>query len=244
VARIRSAAPDAIVVAAYGQILKARLFDIPPLGTINIHASLLPAYRGAAPIQWAIVRGETTTGITTFLIDAGMDTGALLLKRELQIGPDETAGELEVRLADLGAAAILDTLKGLRTETLKAVPQPDEGVSMAPPMTRDDGRIDWSSEAAAVHNLVRGTHPWPGAWTTFGPERIKIHASTRTGIARGAVAQGEIALSETRRLLVGCADELIEITHLQREGRPRVDGRAFRNGLRDLRRFGATPEAP
>ncbi len=235
---IRETAPDAIVVAAYGQLLKPVLFEIPPRGTINIHASLLPAYRGAAPVHWAIIRGERTTGITTFLIDAGMDTGPLLLKRSLPIEADETAGELTERLAELGASVILETLSGLASATLSPLPQPNEGVSYAPPLTRDDGRIDWTIDASTVHNLVRGTSPWPGAWTLLGTDRVKVHRSAKTGIGKGNLAPGEIVLAETKRLLVACTDDLIELLELQREGRPRVSGRALLNGLRSEHRFG------
>jgi len=237
VERLIDVAPDAIVVAAYGQILRPRVFGIPPLGTINIHASLLPAYRGAAPVQWAIVRGERTTGITTFLIDAGMDTGEALLRRELPIGPDETALELERRLAELGASAILETLDGIEAGSLVPIPQPEEGVSYAPMLTRDAGRIDWALSASAVHDLVRGTVPWPGAWTTLGSERVKVHRSARTGISSGRIPPGGIAPAETERLLVGCGDGLIELLEVQREGRPRVEGCAFLHGLREADRF-------
>jgi len=243
VEEIQKARPEAIVVTAYGQLLKPSVFEIPPLGTINIHASLLPAYRGAAPVHWAIIRGERRTGITTFLIDAGMDTGPLLLKRAMSIGEDETAGDLTTRLANLGGSAILETLDGLASGEIAPSPQPEEGVSYAPPLTREDGRIDWRANASTVHDLVRGTSPWPGAWTRLGTERVKVHRSSRPGIRRGSVASGEIALTETKRLLVGCGDELIELVELQREGRPRTDGRAFLNGLRDDRCFELLPHA-
>jgi methionyl-tRNA formyltransferase len=236
--RIRASFPEVIVVAAYGQILKQSVFTLAPHGAINIHASLLPAFRGAAPVHWAIIRGGETTGVTTFLIDRGMDTGALLCQETLPIGPDETGGELEERLADLGAAVILRTLEALAAGALLPKPQPDEGISLAPRLTRDDARIDWEKRAATIHNLVRGTNPWPGAWTMLGKERIKVHRSVRTGILKGSVRSGGIPLAETGRLLVGCGDELIELLELQREGRPRVDGRSFLNGLRGDRHFG------
>lgn len=234
---IRAVSPDVIVVAAYGQILKPRVFGIPPLGTVNIHASLLPAYRGAAPVQWAVIRGEARTGVTTFLIDAGMDTGDVLLRRELDVGADETAGELQGRLAELAAPLILETLDGLRGGTLLPQKQPEAGVSPAPMLRRDDGRVDWNADAGTVHNLVRGTSPWPGAWTKLLDERIKVHRTRRTGVGRGKIRPGEIALPETGRLLVGTGDELIELLEVQREARPRVDGRAFLNGLRGPNRF-------
>ena len=230
--RLRAAAPEAIVVAAYGQLLKSGVFDLAPRGAINVHASLLPAYRGAAPIHWAIIRGETETGITTFLIDAGMDTGDLLLQRELDIGPDETAGEVEARLARLGAGVVVDTLEGLQEEALTPRPQPEEGVSMAPRLSRDDGRIDWRTPAQRIHDLVRGSSPWPGAWTLLDGERVKVHRTARTEVESGPLSPGEIGLRETDRLLVGTGDRLIEILEVQRAGRPRIDGAAFLHGLR------------
>lgn len=236
--RLRGAEPEVIVVVAYGQILKREVFTAAPLGAINIHASLLPAYRGAAPIHWAIIRGETVTGVTTILIDAGMDTGDVLVTRSTDIGSDETAGDLEERLAHLGADAILETLEQLRDGTLEAHPQAKDGVSLAPLMTRDDGRIDWTLPAKRVHDLVRGTSPWPGAWTLLQGERVKVHRTARTDIDCGPIRPGEIGLRGTDRLLVGTADRLLEIREVQREGRPRIDGAAFLHGLRGPARFG------
>jgi len=237
VAKLRSVPADAFVVASYGQLLKPVVFAQPPSGTINLHASLLPAYRGAAPIQWAIIRGETTTGITTFLIDQGMDTGDILLQRSVPIDPDETAGELEARLAQRGAEVILDTLDGLQRSTLSPIPQPGNGVSLAPLLSRDDGRIKWSSPAPKIHNLVRGTNPWPGASTDLGKERVKIHRTRLTGINSGPIAPGHIGLRETGRLLVGTEDWMLEILEIQRPGRPRISGREFLNGLRGSAAF-------
>ena len=237
VTRLAAVPADAFVVAAYGQLLRPRVFDLPRLGTINIHASLLPAYRGAAPVHWAIIRGETVTGITTFLIDKGMDTGEMLLARSIAIEPDETTGELEPRLAELGAIAILNTLAGLENGEISPSPQPEHGVSFAPMLAREDGRIDWSLPAQAIHNLVRGTNPWPGAWTTLDNERVKLHRSHPTSIARGPVAGGQIGPREDGRLLVGTGDRLIEILEIQREGKPRTSGAAFLNGLRSETRF-------
>lgn len=230
--RLRAAPPDAIVVAAYGQLLKIGVFTLAPLGTINIHASLLPAYRGAAPVNWAIIRGETTTGVTTFVIDAGMDTGELLLQRSIGIAPDETAAELEERLAHLGAGVIVETVEGLRDGTLIPRPQPEDGVSMAPQLSRDDGRIGWGSAVRRIHDLVRGTSPWPGAWTLLEDERVKVHRASTTEIECGPISPGEIGLRETDRLLVGTGDRLIEIHEIQREGRPRISGGDFLHGLR------------
>ncbi len=235
--RLRTVEPDVIVAAAYGQLLKPSVFTLAPNGTINIHASLLPAYRGAAPVNWAIIQGETTTGITTFLIDAGMDTGEMLLTRTLEIGPDETAGQLEERLARLGAEAIVDTIAGVTNGTLTSHPQPEEGVSLAPRLSREDGRIDWSSPAQRIHDLVRGTSPWPGTWTLLEDERVKIHRTSLTDVASGRIPPGQIGLRETDRLLVGTGDRLIEVHEIQREGRPRVSGADFLHGLHGSARF-------
>jgi len=237
VARLAEISADAFVVAAYGQLLRSSVFDLPRLGTINIHASLLPAYRGAAPVHWAIIRGETLTGITTFLIDKGMDTGDMLLSRSLAIEPDETMEELESRLAELGASAILDTLKGLESGAIAPSPQPEEGVSLAPMMSREDGRVDWLQPAQTIHDLVRGVNPWPGASALLGEERVKIHRTQRTDIACGEVGSGRIGPREDGRLLVGTQDQLIEILEIQRSGKPRTSGNAFLNGLHSETHF-------
>ncbi len=234
---LEEVAPEVIVVAAYGQILREAVFSIPPLGTVNIHASLLPRYRGAAPINWAIICGEVETGVTTFLIDEGLDTGMILLRREIPIGRDETAGELHDRLAALGAEAILDTLAGLEAGTLEPVVQNEKEATVAPMLRREDGLIDWQKKAQTVHNRVRGMNPWPGTYTHLGKSRIKIHRTALTKIACGEVRPGQIALRKTGRLLVGTADVLLEVLEVQREARPRVSGSAFLNGLRQTDGF-------
>ncbi len=227
---LRRAAPDALVVAAYGQLLRPVVFDLAPHGAINIHASLLPRYRGAAPVNWAIVHGETATGVTTFRIDAGMDTGPMFLSRELAIGEDETAGELEPRLAALGAEVIAETLAGLEAETLAATAQPD-GATLAPKLERDDGRIDWARPAGEVRNLVRGMNPWPGAWTTLDGTRVKIHRAVLTDVAAGTLPPGALGPRAAGRLLVACGNRLLDVIEVQREGRARTRGSEFLNGL-------------
>jgi methionyl-tRNA formyltransferase len=222
---------DAVVVASYGQLLKPIVFDLPKLGTINIHASLLPAYRGAAPVNWAIMHGEACTGVATFFIEKGLDTGDVLLMESLDIGPDETAIELEDRLATLGADVILNTLRGLATESLTATPQPSDGISLAPSLTRENGHIDWHQPSARIHNLIRGTLPWPGAWTMLGDHRVKIHGSRLTDMASGVIRPGEMGPSETNRLLIGTQDRLLEILQLQREGKSSVHGCDFLHGM-------------
>ena len=175
--------------------------------------------------------------MTTFRIDAGMDTGPELVRMDLPIDPDETAGELETRLAALGADAILATLAGLVDGRVVAHPQPAVGISRAPLLSREDGRVDWSRPAAEIHNLIRGTNPWPGAWALLGTERVKLHRAARTELAVGCLEPGEIGPRASGCLYVACADELLELTEVQRECRPRADGRAFLNGLQTEDRF-------
>lgn len=160
-AEVRRCAPDVIVVVAYGRILSAAWLALPPAGCVNVHASLLPRYRGAAPIQWAIARGERETGVTTMLMDSGIDTGAVLLQRPLAILPGETAGELHERLADAGADLLLETLRGLREGSLRPTPQDHRRATYAPKLTKADGRIDWTLSAEEIYNRVRGFNPWP-----------------------------------------------------------------------------------
>jgi len=222
---------DAIVVASYGQLLKSVVFYLPRLGTINIHASLLPAYRGAAPVNWAIMNGEKRTGVATFFIEKGLDTGNVLLMESLDIGPEETSVELETRLATLGADVIVKTLQGLATGSLRAEPQPNDGVSLAPSLTRENGRIDWHQPAARIHNLIRGTVPWPSAWTTWDDHRIKIHRARVTDLPSGVLQPGEVGPSEMNRLLIGTQDNLLEILQLQREGKSSVHGCDFLHAM-------------
>ena len=165
--QLRALAPDVIVIIAYGQIIPAQLLTVPKFGWINLHASLLPKYRGAAPINWAIVNGETRTGNTTMRIDAGMDTGEILLQEELAIGPEETAPELAARLAAAGAPLMAKTLRGLATGRLAGQPQDNAGASVAPMLRREDGRIDWALPAQEIYQRMRGFAPWPGAYTDF-----------------------------------------------------------------------------
>ncbi len=160
-------APDVMVIIAYGQIIPARLLMVPKLGWINLHASLLPKYRGAAPINWAIANGETRTGNTTMRIDAGMDTGEILLQEELAIGPEDTAPELAARLAEAGAPLVAKTLRGLAEGTLRGRAQDDDAASFAPILKREDGRIDWTRSASEIYNRMRGFAPWPGAYSEF-----------------------------------------------------------------------------
>ena len=169
-------APDVIVIIAYGQIIPARLLAIPKHGWINLHASLLPKYRGAAPIHWAVANGETRTGLTTMRIDAGMDTGDILLRREIEIGPQDTSPELARRMSEAGAPLVEETLLGLEAGTIVAKPQNQGEATIAPMLKKEDGRIDWNSSAEEIYNRMRGFAPWPGAYTTFRGQTCHLGA--------------------------------------------------------------------
>lgn len=223
--QLRDLRLDFLVVAAFGQFLRSPTLQLPRLGAVNIHASLLPSYRGAAPVAWAVIRGEKETGVTTFILDEGMDTGPLLLQRVVPVGPDETAGELESRLAALGAELILESLEGVASGQLVPASQPVEG-TLAPKLHKEDGRIRWESEAERIHDLVRGTHPWPGAQTTLRDKLVKVH---RTRIAE-KTASDEVAgviLPRRDRLLVGTGRGVLEILELQPAGCRAISGQEF-----------------
>lgn len=224
---VRRIAPEVIVVVGYGQIIPRAVFETPPLGTINVHASLLPTYRGAAPIQWAIANGETATGVTTMRIEAGLDTGDILLQRRFEIGPEETAPELAARLAAGGAELLIETLRGLERGTIKPQKQNAAEASYAPMLKKEDGRIDWRRSAREIANRVRGFEPWPGAYTTFRGQLLHVR---RARIAAGeAVRPGRLEVREGA-LLAACGAGWLEILELQPEGRKRQTAREFING--------------
>ena len=222
---LRALGADVAVVVAFGQILPQAVLDAPARGSINIHASLLPRYRGAAPIQWAIIRGETETGITTFQMDAGMDTGAMLLRAETPIGPEETAGELSARLAPLGARVILDTLA--RLDTLRATPQP-EGATLAPRLKKTDGALDWRRPARDLVNLVRGCNPWPGATTATPSGPLAIW---RARAVEGGGAPGTLIAHE-RTLAIATGDGALLPLEVQPESRRAVAWDEYLRGAR------------
>jgi len=227
---LRNANPDAIVIIAYGQIIPARLLGIPKLGWINSHASLLPKYRGAAPIQWAIANGETRTGITTMRIDAGMDTGDILLRRETPIGPTETTPELAARLAALSAPLMAETLRGLCDGTVQLMPQNHSAATMAPMLKKEDGRIDWSLPAQVIFNRMRGFTPWPGAYTGFRGATCQIMGEPVSKDHEPALSAGEIRIAGTK-ILVGCGGEtLLGVSRVKLEGRRDVSALEFANG--------------
>ncbi|MFL6211647.1 MAG: methionyl-tRNA formyltransferase [Pyrinomonadaceae bacterium] len=221
---------DAAVVVAYGRILPVSFLRAPRRGCINVHFSLLPKYRGAAPVNWAIVRGEAETGVTTMLIDEGLDTGALLLQRATLIGDEETAPELLARLAGLGADLLGETL--VRRDEIEARPQHDEEATLAPILRREDGLIDWHElRAVEIARRVRGLQPWPNAYTIFRNQRLVIwqarHLLTNVGTAQA----GEIMLAHGDQLVVVCAGgTALQLLEVQPEGRRRVSARDFLNG--------------
>lgn len=232
---LQSLAPDAMVIIAYGQIIPARLLPIPKLGWINLHASLLPKYRGAAPINWAIANGETKTGVTTMRIDAGMDTGEMLLQREMDIGPAETAPELAARMSELGAPLMAETLRGLAAGAIVPRPQHHEQASSAPMLKKGDGRIDWSRPANEIFNRMRGFRTWPGAYTVFRGQTCHVWGEPAPQEARkktSASPPGTL-LIQGSDLLVSCGQEtLLHLQQVKLEGRQQVSASDFAHGAR------------
>ncbi len=228
VEQIAALKPDAMVVVGYGQIIPQSIIDIPPFGIINVHASLLPKYRGAAPIQWAIANGEIRTGVTTMRIDAGLDTGDMLLKWETEIGADETALELGARLATAGAELLIRTLH----ENPPPVTQNSAEATYAPILKKEDGRIDWTWEAQKIHNRVRGFLPWPGAHTTFRSHLFHIWRarpfSPLAGVPRGI---GLLACLGKRLFVQAGHNTTLELLEVQLEGRKRLPAADFLNGI-------------
>lgn len=223
-ARLASLKPEIMVVVGYGQIIPQSVIDIAPRGIINVHASLLPKYRGAAPIQWAIARGESRTGVTTMRINAGLDTGDMLLKWETEIEPEETAVGLGERLAIAGADLLIRTLAEL--PSIQPQPQDDSQATYAPILKKEDGHLDWSQTRREILNRIRGLVPWPGCYGFLRGARLHVW---RAREADAALARGTLEVGK-RRLLVGCGDGSIEILEVQMEGKKRMDAAAFLNG--------------
>jgi methionyl-tRNA formyltransferase len=223
-------APDAVVIIAYGQIIPARLIAIPRLGWINLHGSLLPKYRGAAPIHWAIANGETRSGLTTMSIDAGLDTGPVLLTWETQIGAHETAPGLYARMAEAGAPLIVETLLGLASGSLTPVAQDNSQATFAPPLKKEDGRIDWALPARVIYNRIRGFQPWPGAFTLFRGKQCAIWG--RPAASGFAGVPGAIRV-DGGEVYVACGDgSALRLEFAQIGGRKRITAREFANGAR------------
>lgn len=217
--------PDVMIVVGYGQLIPQSILDIPPHGILNVHASLLPKFRGAAPIQWALARGEFRTGVTTMKINAGLDTGDMLLKWETEIGPQENAVDLGARLASAGAQLLIETLTQL--DAIQPEPQDHSQATWAPVIKKEDGRIDWSKSAAEIHQRMRGFTPWPGCYGFLRGQRFHIWTAT---VTERQLAPGELLL-EGKRLFAGCGQGSLELLEVQLEGRKRMDASAFVNGL-------------
>jgi methionyl-tRNA formyltransferase len=227
---------DAIIVVGYGRIIPTWMLQLPPHGNINVHGSLLPKYRGAAPIQWAIANGETVTGVTTMRLDEGLDTGDILLKRELPILPDDTAVTLAPRLAEIGADLLIETLRGLAQGTVHRVPQDHTQASLAPILKKEDGQVDFTRSAREIHNRLRGFQPWPGAYTEFRGKMLKIITSQpfNAALAEGGIslAEGELRGSNGK-LFVGCGQaSLLELLQVQLEGKNAMSAHDFSIGYR------------
>lgn len=230
--RLTALRPDASVVVGYGRIIPQWMLDLPSLGNINLHASLLPKYRGAAPIQWAIARGETATGVTTMRIDAGLDTGDILLQREMAIAETDTAETLAAKLAPIGAELTVETMRELRAGRLRPRKQENALATLAPVLKKEDGMIDFSRTANEILNRMRGFRPWPGTYTKFRGKNLQIWRAEKS--ARMA-APSEIAV-DGERLFAGCGeDSAIEILELQVEGKKRTVAAEFVRGYRPKR---------
>jgi methionyl-tRNA formyltransferase len=230
-AQLTALKPDAVIVVGYGRIIPQWMLDLPPLGNINLHASLLPKYRGAAPIQWAIAQGETITGVTTMKIDAGLDTGDILLQQEILIAPNDTAETLATKLAAIGADLMVETLGGLQANTIHPREQNETQATLAPILKKEDGLIDFSRPAPEILNRLRAFQPWPGAYSKFRGKTLQIWKAT--------AQNRRLPLSELKveddRLLVGCGRETaIELLELQLEGKKRTPVSDFLRGYRPL----------
>ena len=222
-------APEAIVVVGYGRIIPHWMIDLPPLGNINLHGSLLPKYRGAAPIQWAIASGEKVTGVTTMRIDAGLDTGDILLQRERSLKADDTSPTVAIRLASIGADLMVETLRELQAGTIHPRPQDHAQATLAPILKKEDGRIAFSRSADEIMNRLRGFQPWPGAFTTFRGKNLNVPAAT--AIDRN-ISAGELVV-EADRILVGCGGATsLALLEVQMDGKKRMTARDFINGYR------------
>lgn len=226
---IRACAPDLIVVIAFGQILPKALLDIPHYGCINVHASLLPRYRGAAPINWCIINGETETGITTMMMDVGLDTGDMLLKKKIPVSPEDTASTLHDRLSMLGAETMSETLDLLKEGKLTPEKQDDTLSCYAPMLKKELGEIRWDSSCSSIINLVRGVTPWPGAYTKIDGKVLKVH-SVRPGSSSGA--PGLILAAGKDGIEAACGDGSIIIEEMQLEGKKRLKAAEFLSGCR------------
>ncbi len=226
---IQSLNPDIIIVVAYGKILPKQIIDMPKYGCINVHGSLLPKYRGAAPIQWSIINGDTVTGVTTMYMNEGLDTGDILLQSKLYIEENETSDELKVRMADVGADLLIKTLEELKAGNLKPIPQNSEEATFSPPLDKLNGEIDWHADAQVIHNTIRGCNSWPIAHTRLRGKLFKIYKS-KISTVRSSYP-GKIV--STSPLIVGCGNNTsLELIEVQIEGKKRMGASDFARGFR------------
>ena len=230
-AQLEALQPDGIIVVGYGRIIPQWMIDLPRLGNLNLHASLLPKYRGAAPIQWAIANGESITGVTTMRIDAGLDTGDILLQREMPIAIEDTSETLVPKLATVGAELMVETLRGLENGHVKPSPQDDSQATLAPILTKEDGHMDFSRTATDLFNRMRGFRPWPGAFTTFRAKTMQVHGAEPVDSA-SQLAPGAIAVDDGH-ILVGCGqNSALNLIEVQLDGKRRMAAQEFVNGYR------------
>lgn len=226
---ISDLAPELIVVVAYGKILPLNIINFPKFGCVNVHASLLPKYRGAAPIQWSVINGEKVTGVTTMYMDEGLDTGDILLKSQINIDENETSGELHDKLSKLGSELIIKTIEEIKNNNLKRISQDNDKSCYAPMLNKDISIINWNKNAVEIHNLIRGLNPWPVAYTNYNGKKIKIYKSRLSDDKIGE--PGEIL--SLNPFLVSCKDNsIIEILELQLEGKKRMLATDFLRGNR------------
>jgi methionyl-tRNA formyltransferase len=227
---LRQVQPEAIIVVGYGRLIPRWMLTLPPRGNINVHASLLPKYRGAAPIQWAIANGETVTGVTTMLLNEGLDTGDLLLQEEIAINPEDTAVTLAPRLAELGADLLIKTLRGLEQGSVRPVAQDHSRATLAPILTKEDGQVDFQRSAVEIHNRLRGFQPWPGATAQFRAKSLKIIAAQPALSSAPVLATAELRW-DSEKLLAGCGNATaLELLQVQPEGRKAISAREFVSG--------------
>jgi methionyl-tRNA formyltransferase len=240
---LRALSADVAVVAAYGRILPSAVLTAPRLGCVNVHASLLPRWRGAAPVHWAIVHGDETTGVCLMQMDEGMDTGAVLACDPTPIGPDETAGELSSRLSQMGGDLLTRELPRYLAGELESTPQNDAAATKAPLLKKEDGRIDWASPAVTVHNRVRGMSPWPGAHCFLDDERVKVHRTHVVSEQGESGDGGTVVRADSHGIEVACEPGLVAVDELQPAGRRRMSAEQFLAGHGDLagRRFRLEP---
>lgn len=231
VEKLRALDPEIIAVVAFGKILPPSILEIPPIGCINVHASLLPRYRGAAPINWAIINGEKETGVCTMVMDKGMDTGPTLLCEKTDIGEDDTAEDLAIRLSRSGGSLLVKTLDLLLEGKIKPVPQDGSKATLAPILKKEDGRIDWNRSAEEIKDLVRGVYPWPGAYTRW-KNTLKVHRARVARLENAPTNPGTVVGATKEGILVACGKGVLEITEIQPENKKKMSAADFIKGYR------------